>query len=280
LFPFIAGLVEMSAMFGASLSAYTLAKPVKMFGWRYTMLGCAFVGILIFVYSAIFIKKDRIFKSTKDTPPSILKNLFFLIKNKNMWLCGIFAGICFSPILSIATLWGIPFFVEKYHSTLNVASSFTATIFIGVAIGNPLIGYFATKFNIYKPTMLAGIVINIVLISLLLYLPNFSNFSVTIISLFIGISSSIYVIPFIIVKEQFPIEICSTAMALTNVLCGFLGTIIFQPLLGKVITICRAMNIAEVNSYECALSLIPLALILGLILIFFIKSSIQERERA
>ena len=278
-FPVIVGLSEASAMLGGAFSAKLLTPSVASFGWRITFILCFCFAVFLFILTFYLVrdrKESQIYVEHPERKINIFKNLVFVIKSGQAWLCGIYSGFMFLPLSIVGYLWGVQFVMTGYGETLDQAGTSIALIFIGAVIGNPFVGYIAEKFNWRKQVMLLCAFLELIMCSIFIYYPVITGFYLYILMFFIGFLSTSYMIPFSIVKEHLPDYTCATAMAFINVLCGCIGSLLFQPLTGWILSrtavVSGTTGILEPNKYSFmyALSILPVCFILSIILVFLI----------
>jgi len=186
LFTLIVGLTEMIATIGGGLSIVFLSKAIKFYDWRNIFIYCSIFTSILLIYSIIFVK-DKVKKKEESKKQSfIIKNLLIVLKNKNAWKCGIFAGILFSPIVTIGCLWGEPFLMSKYNFKIEKSTSIISMVFIGVALGSPIIAYFSREIGIPRIIMISGTLMVLLFISLGLYIQIVSVFYLHIVFFLIG----------------------------------------------------------------------------------------------
>ena len=143
-------------------------------------------------------------------------------------------------------------------------------------MGNPVIAYISEKYNIRKQMMISCAFAELILTAVLIYFPVFKGYILFLLSFLIGVMSTSYIIPFSIVKEKLPRQVCGTAMAFINVLCGCIGALVFQPLTGWLLSLTSVYSDISglyepaSHSFMIALTILPVCFIISLILVHFI----------
>jgi MFS family permease len=280
-FPLIVGLSETMGVLGGAFSTKLLAPTVKNYGWRMTFQLCFIFAIILLVASIALVKdrrKNLVHNEHAARKINIFRNLLVVLKSKDAWICGTYAGFLFAPLSLVGYLWGVQFIMIGYNFTLNNAASAIALIFIGAAIGNPIVALITEKFSIRKQMMLICAGIELVLCSILIYLPILPNYILYLLIFLIGFASTSYIIPFSIVRERIPSYACATAMAFVNVLCGCIGAMLFQPLTGWILSLTAGYS--EITgiytptgySFMIALTILPICFIGAIALVFMIDT--------
>ena len=280
-FPLVVGLSETMAVLGGAFSTKILAPSVEYFGWRVTFRFCFAFGVLLLIAALVFVKdrrKNLIHNQHAARKINILRNLAIVLKNKNAWICGIYSGFLFAPLSVIGYLWGVPFIMTGYGFSLSKAATAIALIFIGTAVGNPIIALVTEKFSIRKQMMIICAALEFLMISFLIYFPILPDIALYILIFFIGFICTSYIIPFSIVREKLPDYVCATAMAFVNVLCGCIGALLFQPLTGLLLSITASISSTTgmleptIHSYMYGLTILPLCFLCAVILTLMIDT--------
>jgi len=196
--------------------------------------------------------------------------LIFVISHSQIWYLSLYSGMLFVVVGAFASLWGIPFIMEKCSLNLEPAASSIVLVFIGAAIGTPLMAWSSHKYGKKKQFMFIGTVATLFISILLLYIPMVNSLVYILLFLF-GLSCTVYIIPFSIVKTIFPREVCGTAMAFTNAICVSIGTLILQPLIGWIIHTNTADSISGIDKYSFSLTLIPICILFSLVFLWKIR---------
>jgi len=198
--------------------------------------------------------------------PAVIKKLPQLLNNSATWGLGIFAGLMVAPMVCLAELWDVPFLCIRYGFSTKEAASLVSWVFIGVAIGGPLIGWLEDRWQ--KPWILmrfgAGIATLATII--LFYGPLLSKLSNGFWHLLLGMASSSMLLCFSLpFKSTLP---RSSRIALLNTM-AMLGGAVFQPLIG---TILDSRGSYQVSDFQLAFLSLPLCQISAFILSFVLSA--------
>jgi MFS family permease len=278
-FPLVVGLSETMAVLGGAFSAKILAPSVKIFGWRMTFQFCFIFSVILFLF-AFFSVKDRrknlIHNEHAARKIKFVENFIVVLKSKDAWICGVYSGFLFAPLSVIGCLWGVQFVMTDYGFSLERSATAVALIFVGAAIGNPIVALVTEKYKIRKHMMLLCAVLEFFLVSILIYIPVLPNIILHVVIFLIGFLSTSYIIPFSIIREKIPAYACATAMAFVNVLCGCIGALLFQPLTGLILSFTAEFSDTAgiysptSHSFMYALTILPVCFVLAVILTFMI----------
>ncbi len=297
LFPTVAGYTEMLGMFGGAFAADFLSRFILGYGWRTTSLlsGCIAATL---AFLAIYSVKDRKTAGMitnkgvveHDSPEaevlkkestSIGQKLKLVLTDRQIWYLSLYGAMMFIPLSTFAALWGIPFVMSKYNVDLRFAANCMMIVFIGGAIGNPIVSWLGHKFNRKKAFMFLGSFVCLVFMCLVLYfkLPH----PLLYLFLFLaGFSSTVYIIPYSIVKDKVSDDIRGTAMSFTNAICGCVGTLLLEPVVGWFVYYLKSDKGAKITGFlhfepfSIALSLVPICLIISFFFLWRIKDNKVE----
>ena len=206
---------------------------------------------------------------TEEVTKEIGNKFLFVISHSQVWFLSLYSGMLFAVIGAFILLWGIPFLMAKYSITLESAANSMVLAFIGAAIGTPVMAWCGHRSRKKKTLMFIGSALTFLMLVILFYLPIPISLSYLFLFL-LGLSCTVYIIPFSIVKTLFPKEVCGTAMAFTNAICG-IGTLFLQPLIGWISHILSAGKITGLDSFYYSLALIPICVIFSFVFLWKIR---------
>ena len=297
LFPTVAGYTEMLGMFGGAFAADFLSRFILGYGWRTTSLlsGCIAATL---AFLAIYSVKDRktagmitnkgiIENGNTDAEilrkdnTSIGQKLKTVFTDGQIWNLSLYAAMMFIPLSTFAALWGIPFIMSKYNVDLRFAANCMMIVFVGGAIGNPVVSWLSHRFDKKKGFMFVGSVISLIFMCLVLYfkLPHPLLYLLLFLA---GFSCTVYIIPYSIVKDKVSDDIRGTAMSFTNAICGCVGTLLLEPVVGWFVHYLQSDKGTKITGYlpfepfTIALSIVPICLILSFFFLLRIKDKGME----
>lgn len=282
-----AALGTIGAMFGDNLLAYLVTNV----GWRETMHMTAFFGVGLTVVLWFGIRSRKGPQHQEGTIGSLrnsMLDLGLIIRNRQMWINGLFGCLVYLPTTVFAELWGIPYLKHAHAMTETGAGFANSMLFLGFTLGAPLMGYVSDKLRRRKPPMLFGAIGAALVMMLILYCPGLSHPVIYALMFALGILYSAQCIVFAVGRELSPNEAAGTAMAMTNMVV-MLGAMFLQPLVGRLLdlSVSRHLTDAQVShldavnleplytagDYQLALSIIPVGIVIAAILTFFLKET-------
>lgn len=276
-FAMLSGLMVTFGMLGAVFGQRPLAHLVENLGWRSSMDSLAIAGFLLTIVLFFVISDGARFETYKrqhsnDFSWHALKEI---LQRGQTWYTAIYAGLLFAPIAAFGELWGVPYLTETYHLPRTTAASFISLIFIGFAIGSPLMGWLSEKID-KRACLLWGGFIG-ALISIVLLLTVHSALAAPFYLFGFGLFASNFMLAFTVAKEVNPEQYTGTAMGFLNTINN-LGPSLLQPLIGLALDykwhgalLADGTRIYSTHDYERAAILIIIDLLLAMLFLFFIK---------
>lgn len=293
-FGLIAGLATSLGMVGAMVGDIVLSKLVMLLGNYSTLQAAGTLGIVLTVIIWLTIPEKN------PCPPAQLASLqtlpsfkvFYtqvraLLKNPQMWLLGLVGCLFFLSLTAFAEMWAIPYLIRNYHLSTQIAANYNAFVFLGWAVGGPLMGSIAGKLGPGRRVqlMLVSALIGAIIISIVLYLPEYAKPCLGSLLFFFGVFSAAQVIIFSIVRELNKPATLGTAFAVTNCLV-MLGGGIAQPMIGYLLDTLSLAPIKgnlmafSTQSFTWALTILPIGCLLAALLSCFIKDALPEESHS
>lgn len=294
---FVSGLTAALGTIGAILGDNILGVLVVKIGWQETIMLTAIVGGFLTIGLWIGIKDKKSYKRKNDPRLSFKRNfldLAIIIKNKQIWLTGLFGCLVYLPTTVFAELWGIPYLKAAVGMTPAAASFANSLLFLGFTVGAPFMGYISDKIKRRKLPMTIGAIGASILVAMLLYMPGMNDLAIDITLFLLGICYSVQCLVFVVGRELSPKNAAGTAMALINMLV-MLGALVLQPLVGLLLDFSFSTHMSKVDidahavsnlqklytgyDFELALTVIPLGILAAAILTYFIRETHASAPR-
>lgn len=286
-FGFVSGGVTCLGMVGAIIGDSTLARLVSHMGWQNAMLIAGGCGLVLAVLIAVIVRDqcdERYTKAYRKQNKVTLKQILLeagnALKFWQLWIVGIMGLCLYMPLSVLASVWGPSFIHRAYDVSQQSASDINAMIFLGWAIGGPLIGMLSDYSHRRKLWLFWGSACSAGLAAVFLYvkLPIIALYPLLLV---FGICNSVEVLVFAVARESFAPKIGGTVLALVNMFVMVSG-MIFQPLTGSILQDLghgiqsTDHTIYPAGDYRLALSVIVIGLVLSAILSLTIKESYQN----
>ncbi len=280
-FALIAGLVQLLGAVGAVIGQVIVSAIVHTVGWRMAMMDAVFLGIILVVLMMLMVRDYP--KNTEIPTPKKIgigewHNLKEVLSKAQTYVIGVYSFFSWVPVTVFAALWGVSFLKSMYLLNTTHAAELMAFLWLGVAIGSPLFGWWSEKILRRNfPLGFAGL-IGLVASGILLVI-KMPIILVCLCLFIIGLGTSGQSLSFAVIREINPATTAGTAMGFNNLMVvagGALG----QPLVGWLISLSwdgvmvHHAPLYRLSDYQHALVIIPLSFLLVFIFAkFFIKET-------
>lgn len=284
-FALFVGMATALGMIGGMVGSIVLSSLVHNIGWQQTITVGTVLGVILAPLVWFIVRdKPQIILQQKDETKAkpqyreTFIGLLKILKKPQMWLNGFIACLLYLSLSLFAELWGNSFLINVYHLSLESVARANSMVFLGWLIGGPLIGYISDVTYSRRTPLLIGCLLSAISISLVIYFPQINISCLYLLLFLFGVFSSFEVLCFAISRENNPDNLVATASSFTNLLTMF-GGIVCQPLVGKILDIFwsgQTLNGDRVYSainYQYALTILPLAFLLGFILTFWLRET-------
>ncbi|MGB6976938.1 MAG: MFS transporter [Gammaproteobacteria bacterium] len=283
-FALVSGLTTTLGTVGGIVGNLLLTKWVAAHGWRSTSFITVIAGLVLTVFMFLTLRDGGKYQHRLDVShqessfKSVFIGLFKIIRNPQIWVTGAIGCMMYIPTSAFAELWGNPYLQEVHHFSPQAAAQAISMIFLGWAIGGPLMGWLSDRIYQRRLPMTIGSAFAALLLAVVLYVPGVSAHAIYVIFFVFGFFSSAQVIVFAVGREISPLRSAGTAIALTNMFV-MIGGVLFQPLIGKVLDMfwsgqmANGVRLYSSSNFQLALSILPLGLLLTVVISFFLRET-------
>jgi len=282
-FALISGMCMTAAMLGAVGGQAPLSVLVQSYGWRIALQIVGGLGIFLSLIYVVTvrdkIKKNVVIQQERKAQPILI------LKSKQAWLLSLYSGLAFAPVSVFGGLWGVPFLQQAYQLSAPKAALAVSWIFIGFAVGAPLLGWMSDLIGKRKPLMIFGTLLATICLMIVIYGVKIPVAIISLCLFLFGLGASGFFISFSMIKEGFPLLLTATVLGFMNTFDSICEALT-EPLIGMLLDlvwnghIVNGIHYFTVDGYQIALALLPVYLIIALILLIFIKETYcQNYER-
>lgn len=266
-FSLMVGLTECIGMLGGVIGEIYLSNLLSGVGWRETLVIFALFGFALWAGLFIFVRPRPASPRTEETQEKMDDiSAWAFLRHPQVWIIGLFGGLNFASLPAFAGLWCVPFLQSIYGVTRHIAAWYSAMIFLGVAIGSPLLGYLV-RYVHWRTLLVSTTILSATCSFVIIYLP-ISLWLMGTLLLLSGLCAGAYVIAFVCV-DRLPLHTCCGAAVTgtVNALCISIGSLGLQPLIGFLlrvhappvdvsapITIAHGLHVLTPADYRMALS--------------------------
>ncbi len=281
-FAFIAGMATSLGMIGAMTGDIIASKLVFVLGFDVTLYIAAAIGLLLTLCLWYIIPETKSVKAANEPVPlsykAFFQAVFKLCKNPQIWLIGMIGSLFYLSLSAFAEVWGVPYLIRTYGLSNSSAAVNISFIFLGWAIGSPLVGWISDKIGNRRYPIIIGALLGALLFTLLIYFPYISSHFIGFLLFSFGLCSSAQIIVFPIARELNVQALAGTAIAVTNLLVMF-GGALSEPLIGKALDVSTGTHLKgnlmafSIESFQHALTIVPLAFVVAAILAIFVRET-------
>jgi len=284
-FATVAGLTTAIGMTSGALAQKYLTYFVQTIGYQAALKTALIAGVVLSGFIILMVRnrpKNETSNTGEMQAPIDLKQLLIALRliftNRQMWLIGIIGCLLYLPSSVFLDLWGIPYLKAVYHVTAEQAVAISSYTFYGWIISGPIIGLISDKIKRRRAPLTFTGFFAAVLLCAVFYMPGIELSGLYTIFFMIGFCCGAHPLCFALGKENNPIQISGTAVAVTNMLI-MLGGAVFQPVVGKLLDISSSqvdgsgLPIYSSSDYTLALSVVPIGVALGIFLSIFLKET-------
>ena len=290
-FGVLLGALVTVGMLGAIGGEAPLSLMVESIGWRHSMFILGAVGLALSALIFLIAQDSPNGSKDADSPGMssgankistaeerpFWEGLRMSLKNGRLWVVTIYGGLMYLSTPVLCGLWGVPYLQHKYAISTPAAAGLISMILFGWMIGSPLWGYFSEYIKLRKPPLIIGTIGALLSLSSVLYL-NISLGMMHVMLFLFGFFSCAFLPVFSIAKEIMPSRYCATAMGFTNMM-NMIGIALIQPVIGKILDglwdgkMVHGVRYYQLANYTTVLSLLPIALLIALALLPFIRET-------
>ena len=282
-FGFIAGLTTTLGMVGAMVGTNLIVVLTQAMSWQVITFASAGFGILLAIIIWSMVRNIRPQMRVEEEHQKvewthIFKDLKTAMSQRQIWLSGMVGCFYYIPTSVFAELFGVPYLEQARGFSPDSAAFAVSMIFLGWAIGGPVVGLWSDRMKLRKPLVILGGLVAAVLIGFALLLPNLTFMMAAMVFFLFGVFSSAENITFAIARESSSPKIAGTAVAVNNMLV-MLGGMVLQPVVGKLLdqhwtgSMMNGHRVFSNGDYMHALMLMPVGLLIGAVLTFFIRET-------
>lgn len=282
-FSLAAGLMTTLGMLGVVYGEVKITSVATALGLGYVIKGVSIIGLGLTAIIFLFVR-DAKNKHAAQPLGDFFHKVWQVLISPQVWLIG-FVGTCLYTSLSVfGELWGKVFLEQFFHVSKMEAAQMISAMFLGWAVGAPLSGYISDLTGRRVLPLLLCAFLALICISILLYCPMLSHSTIYTLLFLYGVFSGAEIIVFVMAKENSGAALSGTVFAATNMIVA-LGGMIYQPLVGWLLDrvgqgeIEAGVHVYSPFSYQVALSVLPISLILVLLLGFLMHDNSARRPR-
>ncbi|MBI1954662.1 MAG: MFS transporter [Proteobacteria bacterium] len=271
-FAVISGIAMMMGTLGGTFGGRPFAILVNAYGWHEAMMIASIAGMAVTVAAWMIIRdypKGYVCPHAHNAEVGLLDGLKVVASNPQNWLIGLYGLMMYLPLSAFAELWAVPYLMQRYGVTNEVAASASVMLFIGMAVGSPLGAWLSEKIQSRLKVMSWSALSTAAMFLAILYLPNVRFETMYVLQFLTGLLCGGQILYFAAAKEINPPQTSGTTIGFTNGLLMTSG-VIFQPALGLILDLVwdgqykvDGTPLYSLQNYQTALTVVALGLLVA-----------------
>lgn len=281
-FAFLVGLAQLLAALGAAGGQWPLSFLVHAIGWRASAYDLAWVGIGLAVVVFFFMRRHGSESQLKKrlSMQALWVSLRRVVACPSMWWIALYAFFSWAPIAVFASLWGVPFLMQRFMVSNTEATSMILTVWLALAVTAPSLGLMTRWIKTMSLLRVTAIIGALGTAFLIFVSGNFTWWYVVCLAA-IGVAASGQILTFDLVRQQQTQEDLGVAVGFVN-MAVVAGGALLQPLSGWILRwhshglMQHGVPAYNVSDYHAALLLVPLSFVLAFLVSFKIQRSVCD----
>lgn len=277
----VVGLIVTFAMLGAMIAQTPFTEMTKAYGWRTTLRIDAASGLVMLCIIALVVhdfprNMENIFKAEHDTLEKIgfWRSLKSVAMNTQNWLGGLYVSLINLPIFLLGSTWGSWYLVQAQHLSRLDASFVTSTLFIGMIIGSPVIGWLSDYIGKRKMPMILGAIASLAVIVVIMYWKNLSLPDLLILFFMLGFVISVQILGYPLIAESNSRILTGAAegLASTLIMAGGFMIPVFPMLLNLDWNhhMKNGIPFYSIQNFHLAFFIMPIAFLIAFLIALFV----------
>lgn len=287
---FMFALVQFVASLSAIVGQRFFGILIEQVEWYVLINSLAIIGVGIAILM-FFVLRDPQTEQPKYKWPGLKKffeelfdSLAHVISIRDTWINAFIGGATMGTMLGLGVIWG-PRLLVSGGMEQGQAYFVSSLAWGGLAIGAPLFSWISDKLKSRVKPMMLACILQLVVIMIILFNPEADTSTASTLFFLFGLMAGASMLPFTIAAELVSPKLIGTSAALVNatqfVIGGFMMAIPGRVLDGTgLISRIRENSLSNLDAnssvivdFQWALSIMPVTLIIGLFLCFFIKET-------
>ncbi len=239
-FAFFVGASQFIGTAGPLLAGGPLEMIVQHYQghWRLVLALIGSFGILLFLLILIIVRDKPKAASERELlllerKITIWQQIKLLVSNSQAWFIGSYSMFVYVSVALLGAIWGTDY-LEARGMPVTVAAYVISTVWVGYAIGCPLLGWISDRIKRRKPLLYGSALLGLVMINFILFMPGDNPWLFGVLFFLLGIAATGQSVGFAAMSDHVERNIQATAMGLNN---GFItmGGAFLPPLVSLMI---------------------------------------------
>lgn len=282
-FAIYASLVQIFGCVGAIVGEGPVAKLTAEYGWQEASILVAVLGLIFAALTVLIVRNhppkpwaNYIGHTIDLTEKEKSLPFWHIFKSRTIWVSALYGFAIWAPISIFAVLWGVPFLSRAYHLTNVSAASSLSFVWIGVAVGGPIITTLSSWLEQRRMLMIISALIGLISGVWMIYFPPNSTAMLIILLLLFGAAASSMALTFALIMDTQPKSLIATASGFIN-MAIVLGGLTLQPAVGFILDAIwkgqldsNGSPIYSISDYQTGLMVVPISFAIALLTALFL----------
>lgn len=273
----VSGLTVGSAMVGAIMGQSVIVEFIDLIGWRMSLVCMGIIGLAL-AFLVFYFVEDPSSGSGEIKKTNFKEDILLVLGNLENWKLAVYAGLIYIPLPVFAGLWAMPYFKNVYDIQNTEGAFLCGFVWLGMAVGSPLLGLLSDKLNnhIFTMKICAFFVFSLAIFAF--YGRSVNTMSLGISLFFLGFFCGAYSLVFSTLRSINPTKVSGISVSFAMVIVMTIVAVVTQ-LVGVFLHF-TSKNIGIVYSaseYKSAILIIPILLLISTtVAIFFKKNTLEQ----
>lgn len=271
-------------LMGALYGGRPISVLVETHSWQNVALTLSCVSIAIGLCAFFILRSPKEAAGQTEDHPFRFSELKVLLKSPTIWYLGIANFLLVGILEGFTDVWGIPYLMTAYSIAKPEAAELVSFVFIGMLFGGPILALLSRKIGTYSVICLCGVGITVIFFNLL-YLSSFNWYLLAGLFFIIGIFCCYQVIMFAAGSDLVRPQLLGVTIAFLNSM-NMIGGSFFHSTIGVLmdyfwtgVTNEEGIRQYSLDSFDAALSVIPVAAVVGSCLVMWVAMKQRKSKR-
>jgi MFS family permease len=223
-FSFMFGLVQFAASLFSAFNQNLLGLALAHLSWRQMFGYVGAFGVALLVVATIWLRDAAPIGSSVREPflAGVVRSLTDVARRRHIWVAAAFGALCFGAMLALGVVWA-PKLLALRGLGAGAANLGASMLWLGLAAGCFFTPWVSDRITRRKPPVIVGILIQIVSLSLLLYLPTHHAALDFLLCFTFGFGNSAHMLAFSTAADVVEPKHIGTSAAIVNGLMFIVG---------------------------------------------------------
>jgi MFS family permease len=230
-FSFMFGLVQFAASFFSAFNQNVLSFALTQFSWRALFNFIGFLGIILFILGALFIRNPTSMARASGSFPeffaAVARGMIEVAKVPQVWVASAFGALCFGVMLGLGVVWA-PKLLAVRGFDAATANWSTSLLWLGLAAGCFVVPKWSDTVKSRKVPIIACTIVQAAALALLLYLPNLSVIVAMLLCFAFGAGNAAHMLAFSTAADVVQPSQIGTSAAIVNGIMFIVGGIMIS----------------------------------------------------